>query len=170
MGGNREHESRGSIVRVGDVIFGADKQIAGWVASKIEGYKPDEGARALGVIKGKNLVAGVVYERWNGVHLEASIAAEPRSGWADRRVLHAIFFYPFVTLDCRAISVTVPMSNLPSLNLATKLGFEVEALVKYAAHDGSTLVVLKMFRENCKWIGDHGKRQQKQLTKRTGPV
>jgi hypothetical protein len=150
------------------VIFGADRQVAGWVTEKIEGYQADEGARALGVIKGDKMAAGVVYERWNGVHVEAAIAAEPRSGWADRRTLHAIFYYPFVTLDCRAISVSVPMSNLPSLNLATKLGFEVEALIKYAAHDGSTLVVLKMFRENCKWIGDYGKEGRKQqLTKRT---
>jgi len=44
------------------------------------------------------------------------------------------------------------MTNLASLNLATKLGFEIEAMVKFAAHDGSPLVVLKLFRDACRWI------------------
>lgn len=160
MGGNREHESGRSIARVGDVLFGADRQVAGWVSARIPDFEASMSARALGVIKQEKLVAGVVFERWNGVHVEAAIAAEPGSSWADRRTLHAIFYYPFVTLDCRAISVSVPMSNLPSLNLATKLGFEPEAMIRYAAHDGSSLIVLKMFRETCKWISDHGEKRR----------
>lgn len=152
MGGAGQPEGGCSITRVGDVIFGADRQVAGWVASRIPDFEASASARALGVIKGSHLVAGVVFERWNGVHIEAAIAAEPRASWADRKTLRSLFHYPFVTLDCLAISVSVPVSNLLSLNLATKLGFEPEALIKYAAHDGSALVVLKMLRENCRWI------------------
>ena len=154
--------------RIGDVIYGADKQISGWVESKIPGYTATDGARALGVIKGAELVAGITYENWNGIHVESAIAALPGSRWADRRVLRAIFHYPFIGLGCRAVSVSVPMSNLASLNLATKLGFEPEAIVRFAAHDGSDLLILKAFKEKCRWIVQDGKKRRKPTP--PGPV
>lgn len=160
MGGNHQHESRSGLTRLGDVVYGADDQIATWVGRSIPGYFPSAGAKALGVIKGGELVAGVVYERCNGVHCEVSITARRRSQWADRRTLFALFDYPFGQLGCEALTVTVPLTNLRSLNLATKLGFERIAIIPYAAHDGSALVVLQMYQDTCKWIGRHGKRQQ----------
>lgn len=156
MGGTGQPESRSPIERVGDVIFGADRQVAAWMAARIPGLSPSPQCRALGVIKGDKMAAGVLYENFNGVHIEAAIAAEPGIPWLSRRTLHSFFFYPFVTLNCRAITVSVPSTNLPSLNLATKMGFEPEALVAFAAHDGSTLVVMKQFREKCRWIESYG--------------
>ena len=168
MGGTGERQSGGSVERLGNVIFGADRQVASWVAARIPGFRAPPLARALGVIKGDAMAAGVVFDNWNGIHVEAAIAAEEGVGWADRRTLHSLFYYPFGTLGCKAISVSVPSSNLASLNLATKLGFEAEAIIRYAAHDGSSLVIMKMFRETCKWIDHHG---EKGLTgtRSTGP-
>ncbi|MEM8971354.1 MAG: GNAT family protein [Pseudomonadota bacterium] len=150
--------------RVGDVVFGADEEITLWVSKRIPGFEIKEDARALGIIKDNELVAGCVYDGYNGVHCQGSIAAVEGSRWADRRTMFALFFYPFVTLNCKAVSACAASTNLPSLNLLTKMGFQPEALVKYAAHDASTLVVMKMYRENCKWIGRNGQRQQKQDT------
>lgn len=144
---------------VGNVLFGFDAEVAQWVAQRIPNFSPSMDATALGVVADGELVAGVVFERWNGVHVEASIAADNPT-WANRATLFRLFHYPFEQLGCEAISVLVPSSNPQSLNLATKLGFEPEAIVKFAAHDGSSLVVLKMFKDNCMWIGDHGKRKQ----------
>lgn len=158
MGGTGQLEGGHTINRVGDVVFGADAKVSEWVAAKIPGLQVSPNARALGVIKGGKLVAGVVFENWNGVHIEAAIAAHPNAAWADRKTLYALFRYPFIDLGCKAISVSVPSSNLPSLNLATKLGFQPEAIIKFAAHDGSSLVVLKLLQENCRWIGHHGKK------------
>lgn len=152
MGGNRQPESGRSIIKRGAVIYGADRQVSEWVQARIDGFDVSPKARALGVMRKDGLVAGVVYENYNGVHIEAAIAADGGRTWASRDTLGKLFSYPFVHLGCRAISVSVPSSNPKSLNLATKLGFEPEAMVKYAAHDGSTLVVLKMFRETCRWL------------------
>lgn len=164
MGGTGSPQSSNSIARLGDVLFGVDRHVINWVGQRIPLYQSSEDARALGIVRHRKLVAGVVYERWNGVHCEASIAADPGSAWASRQTLHTIFFYPFQTLDCKAISVLVPETNLKSLNLATKLGFEGEAIVRYAAHDGSDLLVLKMFRENCEWIHQDGQRRKQSPT------
>lgn len=140
---------------IGDVLFGFDHDVAQWVAQRIEGFTPSVSAKALGIVKNGDLVAGVVYERWNGVHVEASIAIDD-AGWASKSTMFRIFHYPFVQLGCEAISVIVASSNAKSLNLVAKLGFEPEAIIKFAAPDGSSLVVLKMFREKCKWIRKNG--------------
>lgn len=166
---DREHEGGCALTRVGDVVFGADREVARWVAAQIPGYRPAPNARSLGVIKDGQLVAGVVFENYNGVNVEGSIAALPKAGWATKSTMFSIFHYPFVTLGVRAITILVASSNLASLNLVTKMGFEPEALVKFAAQDGSHLVVMKMWRERCKWIKDHGK-AQKQPPAPAGPA
>lgn len=136
----------------GSVLYGADDMVGDWVGRQIEGYISTPGATALGVVKGGRLVAGVVYERFNGFHCEASIAARAGTSWADRATLFALFDYPFGQLGCEAVTVLVPGSNLSSLNLATKLGFEPQAIVNFAAPDGSPLIVLQQFRNTCKWV------------------
>lgn len=169
MGGAGQPEGGRAVIRRGSVIYGADKQVGNWVASKIPGYRLGDGAKALGVIVGQQLAAGVVYENFNGIHIEAAIAAEPGTSWATRDTVRQIFDYPFTQLGCQAISVSVPSSNLASLNLATKLGFEPEAIIKFAAHDQSHLLVLKALKETCKWIGDHGQKGR-QRTDASGPA
>lgn len=153
----------GRITLHGRTLYGADEIVGPWVQSRIPGhiYRSEP---TIGVIIDGKIAAGVVYGNFNGVHCEASIAADPGSRWANKSVLFAIFHYPFEQLGCQAISVLVAMSNLPSLNLATKLGFEPEAIVRLAAHDGGDLIVLKAYRENCRWIGYHGKQQGRQST------
>lgn len=152
MGQVREPAGRRDLTIHDGVLYGADAAVAKWVAARIPGYSLNPASTALGVVRGGALAAGVIYERFNGVHLEATIAAESGTGWASRRVLHRLFAYPFIQMGCEAISVCVAATNLPSLNLATKMGFAPEALVTFAAHDGSTLIILKAHRETCRWI------------------
>lgn len=140
------------------VVYGMDQAVLAWMAQRIPAFSYRQDTRALGVVDAKGTpVAGVSYDDYNGVHVQAAIAADPRSAWCSRRVLYHIFAYPFVQLDCHAISLIVAASNLLSLNLATKLGFRGEAIIKCAAYDRSDVIVLKMFREECRWL-DNGKR------------
>lgn len=133
------------------MLFGADQAVGSWMGRRLPDGALDPKAKYLGLIVDKRMAGAVAYQRFNGVHCEAAIVIE--NGRAlTRSALHAIFFYPFNTMQAKAISVMVPSTNLQSLNLATKLGFTPEALIEFAAHDGSTLVVLKMFRDQCRWI------------------
>ncbi len=158
MDGTGDIESSGGLARVGDVLFGADEIVGRWIEERLEAYQYMKGTPALAIVKNSKPVAAVAYDRFNGVHVEATIVSEDKA-WYNRSNMHAIFYYPFVTLGCEAISVCVPASNLSSLNLALRMGFKPEAYVTFAAHDGSALVVLKMFRENCTWIERNGKKQ-----------
>lgn len=137
-----------------NVLFGADMQIAQWIAERVPGYRYFSDTTCIGIMGQGRLLAGVAYENYNGVHVECTIAAEPGSRWATRRTLFWLFWYPFEHLKCKAISVAIPQSNLASLNLATKLGFRPEAIVAFAAKDGGPLVILKAHRNECGWI-DH---------------
>jgi RimJ/RimL family protein N-acetyltransferase len=160
MAENRGDEDNRGVTLVGHVLFGADAAVTDWVAQRIPGFRPAPGMTALGVVAGDDLVAGVVFDNFNGIHIEAAIAADTNGRWAGRETLRTLFAYPFIQLGCMAISVSVPSTNLESLNLATKLGFRPEAFIRFAAHDGSSLVVLKMLKSDCGWIVDHGKEKQ----------
>lgn len=152
MGGNGESESGLGVTRQGNVFYGADKLVTAWVAKRIPGFQDKGETRALGIIAGGKMAGGVVYEDYNGLNIQASIAGEPGVNWLTRDTLHQIFAYPFIGLNCTCITVLCAMTNAPSIRLATKMGFEGEAIVRFAAHDGSDLVVLKMFRDQCRWI------------------
>jgi hypothetical protein len=157
MGGNRGDDGGGRVVLQRNVLFGADDLVIRWAGRAIPGFMPSPGAKALGVVHRGELVAGVIYERFNGVHMEVAITARKGARWATRHTLQHLFGYPFNQMRCIAISALVPASNLQSLNLALKLGFEAEAYVKFAAPDGSPMVVLKMYRDKCRWIHENDK-------------
>jgi hypothetical protein len=159
MGGNHGPDSSPRFLKRGAVIYGADQEIARWVGRQIPNYTVTPDAKSLGVVKGGRIVAGVTYERCNGFHVEASIAAVSGSAWADRRTLFDLFAYPFLQLGVEVVTVLVAMSNLESLNLATKLGFDPVAHLPFVAWDGSPLVILQMKRDQCRWL-DYGQRKQ----------
>lgn len=152
MGADRGRDGGRGLIRRGNLLYGADALVGEWVARRIAGYAATPDTRAIGIVHGDALVAGAAFDRYNGIHIEACIAAKPGAPWATRATLRGLFAYPFIQLGCVAVTVLVPSTNAESLNLATKLGFRPEALVKYAAHDGSTLVVLKMLRDQCRWV------------------
>lgn len=157
MGGDRGDDGGGRVVLQKNVLFGADDLVIRWAGRAIPGFMPSPGAKALGVVQRGELVAGVIYERFNGIHMEVAITAKKSARWATRHTLMHLFGYPFNQMRCVAITAIVPASNLQSLNLALKLGFEAEAYVKFAAPDGSPMVVLKMYRDKCRWIHEDDK-------------
>lgn len=157
MGADRVDQ--GGPVVVGNLLFGADEAVTRWCAARIPGFQISAGAKAIGVTRGSKMLAGFVFERFNGVHVEASIAAEPGARWATRPVLRGICGYPFNTLGCKAITSVISASNLLSIKTALQFGFEGEATLRFAAHDGGDLVVMKLYRENCRWLED-GKRKR----------
>ena len=118
-----------------------------------------EGMRAIGWERGGRIVAGVLFEGFNGQNIWMHVAGEPGGHWMSRQFVGACFRYPFVALGARRASVHVAASNLASLRLVLSLGFTEEARLTGAAHDGSDLVLMVMWREQCRFLGErYGKR------------
>ena len=129
-------------------MISSSPQIGQWVAEKTDGvYRPN--SVSLGLISHEKVVAGVVYDTWNGVSIHASIAIE---GIMTPRYLAAIFHYPFIHVGAKKIICSVAEKNYNSLRLVQKLGFRLEAQILDAHPDGS-LLIFTMNREQCRFIG-----------------
>lgn len=73
-----------------------DPQIVGpWVSKKTGGTWSEGRGTAIGKIKDGKLIAGVLYEDWNGANVICHIAGD--SGWACRMYLGLIFDYPSIS-------------------------------------------------------------------------
>lgn len=131
-----------------DVTF--DAEIVGpWVSAKTGGTWTRGRGTAIGKVQNGNLVAGVLFEDWNGANVIEHIAAE--GNWATKGFLHLIFHYPFNQLKVKRITAPIAASNAKSINLVTKMGFTLECTLAQANPDGD-VHIFRMFKEDCKYL------------------
>ena len=134
-------------------LYGFDQQISRWVAerTKVVNFGP---ARAIGIVKDGQIVAGVVYSNFREGNIEATLAVDDKR-WASRAVLKALFAYPFCQLGCRRLTCIIPADNTASVNLCTKLGFTIEGRCRqvFGPVDG---IICGLLATECKWITMNG--------------
>ena len=122
-----------------------------YVNSKMP-FHLSEGLKGLGLEKDGELVAGVLYEGYNGHNVWMHVAAEDDGHWLNRAFLRACFEYPFVQLGLKRVSGLVAASNVQARRFDEHLGFQVEGVLKGAAHDGSDAIAYVMWRDQCRFI------------------
>ena len=125
------------------------KMIGYYVAQRCHCPLPMDGATALGLWDGK-FIAGVVYERFTGVSVVASIAVDDPKR-ITREWIWAIFDYPFNQLMVKKILVYACSSNEDSLHLARRFGFKQVAVIPEVYEDGD-MIVLELHKQDCKWL------------------
>lgn len=129
-----------------------------WVAKKLFArFNADEG---IGLSRRGEMVAGVVYENWNGAAFTVHIVVD---GLMTPRYLYAIFHYPFVHVGADALVAPVAPTNTESIEFVKHLGFREHTRLPKCHPDGS-LILFLMERDECRFIGTryrehHGKRQ-----------
>jgi RimJ/RimL family protein N-acetyltransferase len=124
------------------------RRVVPWVEQRLEAtMHADE---AIGLERDGEIVAGVVYENWNGASFVCHIAVE---GLLTPAYLAAIFHYPFVHCAARKILVPVAESNEKSLRFVGKLGFRLEHRILDAHPDGAILLY-GMTPDSCRFIGE----------------
>lgn len=124
-------------------------EVGEWVCSQTGGGYHEARSNALGLRKDGEIVAGVVYENWNGRSVFCHIAIEDRMTPA---YLAAIFDYPFNVCGVDKIVVPVSSGNSKALRLVGKMGFTEEARIHNADTNGD-IVFLTMARESCRFLG-----------------
>jgi hypothetical protein len=124
--------------------------LAAWLCERI-GYVPSPHLKCIGSVDStESVLRGVVgYDGYNGASVMMHMAGEP--GWIDKAILHAAFDYPFNEMGCNQVLGLVPSGNAAALAINKRLGFEVVAELPMAHPDGA-LVLMRMTRENCKWL------------------
>ena len=140
-----------------------DASIVGpWVCEKAGGtWTPGRG-QAIGKVVDGRLVAGVLYEDWNGANIVCHIRGD--GNWACRKFLNVIFDYPFNQIKAQRITAPVSSLNAKSINLVERMGFTLESTLARAT-PGGDLRLYRMFPEDCKFL--KGRYGQEFRTSRT---
>ncbi len=123
-------------------------EVAEWVMTK-SGGNAHQHMSAIGWVRDKKLVAGVAFENWTGTNLtvhQRHDAPCTKSFWK------AVADYCFVKSGCRRITGPVGSTNEKAIRLNKKIGFEVEATLKEAGKDGEDILLMVLWKQNCRFL------------------
>ncbi len=130
------------------------KRVGDFVASKIKymkgGYKDYE---AIGLEKGGDLIAGVVYTDYNESDgdLQLHIAATtPR--WCTKNTIRMFLDYPFNQLDCVRVTCLCAADNLRIATFLDGIGFTREGVLRKAFGRKVDAIIFGMLKEDCYWL------------------
>lgn len=128
-----------------------DASVVGpWVCARGGGDWVAGRGTAIGKLDSEGkLMAGVLYEDYNGANIICHIAGE--GNWATKGFLNIIFDYPFNQLGVKRITAPNASNNHKSINLVKRMGFELECIMSEATPVGDILL-FRLFRENCKYL------------------
>jgi hypothetical protein len=141
-----------ALIPVGSLglLVGYDEAIARWVTSRL-GLPDFEPCIAIGITRGADLIAGVVYAAYCQANIEMTIASASPA-WCTRAVLKSLFWYPFEQLGCHRVTAITEGKNRPVREFLLRLGFQEEGVMRRSYLSGADAVIYGMLREECRWL------------------
>lgn len=130
----------------GNIVSGP--VVGQWVAAQIGGVLQDNSA-AIGLERDGQLVAGVIYESWNGRSIVCHIAI---AGRITAGFMRAICRYPFDACGVHKVIGPIPSGNTKAIQNAIRIGFVEEARLKDADPTGD-IVLFTLTRDKCRYLG-----------------
>lgn len=125
------------------------KLLGPWICDRISGKY--DGSPCIGLMQGSYIIAGVMYDHWNGRSICMHVAAEHGARWMIRRYLWMCFDYPFVQLGVNKILGLVDSTNTAARRFDEHLGFQLEATINDAGREGD-LLIYSMIRQQCRFL------------------
>lgn len=122
--------------------------IVRWLCARI-GLVPTEHIKAIGRMKGEQILCAVGYDGFNGVSCHMHVAGD--GNWINKEILFAAFDYPFNELKLNLVLGMVPGNNHDALRLDKHLGFKILYEVRDSHPDGS-IYLMGMYRNECRWL------------------
>lgn len=97
------------------------------------------------------ITAVAVYNMGTEFNIEMSVASDKSGRCVSREFLAVAYRYPFNQLKLRRVTAIVKDGDSKTLEIARKLGHVYEATLKgwFGDRDG---IVMRMLREECKWL------------------
>lgn len=127
------------------IVFG--QAVGRWVEKHGGGYYR-EGTQAIGLRSGDEIIAGVLYDYFNGASVYMHVAIEGR---ITREYLRVCFDYPFNQLGCSVVIGLVPEGNAKARRFDEHLGFRLTAKIEKGDPSGA-LLIYTMHREDCRYV------------------
>jgi hypothetical protein len=135
-------------------------EVGQWVAARNHQMYHEANSQSIGLEKDGKIVAGVIYENWNGQSIVCHIAI---LGNLTPTFVAKIFDYAFRQLAVHKVIAPIASINSESIRLVTHMGFKEEAKIK-DAHPSGDIVVFTMTKNECRFLGE---KYGKKLTCRT---
>lgn len=120
-----------------------------WVARRTNEFGNFGCAVGIGLQRNGELVAGVVYNDYNGKNINAHIAVD--GARLNRQFVWTIFDYPFNQAKVDRVTCLIGEGNSKSIHLCERFGFTQETRLE-AAHPSGDLLVYRMWRHECRWL------------------
>lgn len=123
------------------------ERVGTWM--EIQGAAPyRHGVACIGLERDGALVAGAMYDGYNGTSIFAHIAITGRitSEW-----LWFICYYPFVQLGCNVIIGLVDEANLEARRFDEHFGFIEQIRIPHAA-PGGALLIYTLTKADCRFL------------------
>ncbi len=121
-----------------------------WVERETSSEFRGTGTRYIGLQAGKEIVAGVVYEDFNGRSVVCHWAIRGR---VTRDFLWYIHYYPFKELEAHKVIAPVHSSNDKMMRIAPKMGFVEEGRLVNTQPNGD-IVLFTLTADKCRYLGE----------------
>lgn len=133
---------------ISDRIMFDPKIVGPWVEKNGGGYYR-QGTKTIGLLNSSDeLIAGVMYDYWNGASVYMHVAIRSR---ITREFLWVCFDYPFNQLGCNVVLGLVAEENTAAQRFDEHLGFRLQTRIENA-HPSGALLVYTMYRKDCRWL------------------
>lgn len=133
------------------LVFGHDELVARWMSEKI-GITFCPPFVAIGATQdGESLCAGALFNNWNGVNADISLAADTLS----RGAIRDVYGYAFGQLGAFRLTALTRRSNKKMRGILPRLGFRDEGVSAryFGPRRGDDAFRFVLFREDAqKWM------------------
>lgn len=140
------------------LVFGADAEVARWVADHIPDVDDFGPCTAIGVATDR-LIAGTVFHDYQPKFgtIQLSMAATSPI-WARREIIAGLLSYPFEQLGCFKVSTITAHDNNRALKVNEHVGFKREAILAHQFGKKRHAVVMRLLRPDYLRLygGSHG--------------
>ncbi|WP_159953045.1 GNAT family protein [Rhizobium sp. 18065] len=134
------------------VIYDNQDRMIVWAVDKIGGHEFRPDAKAIGIERGSELVAVVVFDNFSPGSCCISVASDGTRRWLTREFLIRVFAYPFIQLGHHRLTALISATNHDSQRFCTSCGFQKEGLLRQGCPDQSDMIVMGLLRDECRWL------------------
>ena len=137
------------------MIITQPKELIGAFVNVMQGV-PQEASwgpnyNAMGLVRSGKLVAGLIYNGYEGANVNMHIGAIVGAKWLNKEFLFAAFDYPFNELGKRRATAFMASTNKRTIKFVKNLGFVYEGTMPHYYVDDDA-VVYGLLRENCRFL------------------
>lgn len=133
-----------------ELVFNQKERIGEWVAMQVNQGASWGDFYALGIIQNDEVIAGVVFNNFNGANATCHIAIAKQTKLIPK-MIEAACDYAFRFSGLKRLTGMVPTNEPRTIAFDKHLGFEEEFVMRDGA-PGADMQVLVMRSDTCRWL------------------